>query len=200
MSRPVASRRTDRTLKLQTIICSTRPGRIGPKVANWFHAVAGEHGKFETELVDLADFDLPLLDEPKHPVMQQYEHEHTKKWAASVASADAYAFVTPEYDYFAPAALVNAVQFLAREWHYKPVGIVSYGGISGGLRAAQSEKMLFTTIKMMPVPEGVPVPMAAQHIGDDGVFRPAEVVINGARLMLDELHKWAGALKPLRTA
>ena len=127
------------TLKLQTSICSIRPGRIGPKVGEWFHGVAAGHGGFEAELVDLADFHLPMLDEAKHPRMQQYEHDHTKKWAASVASADAYAFVTPEYDYFPPASLVNAVQFVAREWHYKPAGIVSYGGISGGLRAAQAE-------------------------------------------------------------
>jgi NAD(P)H-dependent FMN reductase len=178
------------TLKLQTIICSIRPGRIGPKVGEWFHGVAAGHGGFEAELVDLADFHLPMLDEAKHPRMQQYEHDHTKKWAASVASADAYAFVTPEYDYFPPASLVNAVQFVAREWHYKPVGIVSYGGISGGLRAAQAEKLLFTAVKMMPMAEGVPIPMVTQHIGEDGVFRPTDVIAGGAKLKLDELHKW----------
>lgn len=188
------------TLKLHTIICSTRPGRIGPKIAGWFHGLAAEHGKFEAELVDLADFDLPVFDEAKHPLMQQYQHEHTKKWAGSVASADAFAFVTPEYDYFPPAALVNAVQFVAREWHYKPAAIVSYGGISGGLRAAQAEKLLFTGVKMMPIPEGVPIPMMTQYVGDDGVFRPTEVIAGGARLALDELYKWAAALKPIRAA
>lgn len=188
------------TLRLNTIICSTRPGRIGPKVGDWFHGFVTEHGKFDAELVDLADFALPIFDEPRHPMLQQYEHQHTKKWAASVASADAFVFVTPEYDYFPPASLVNAVQFVAREWHYKPLGIVSYGGISGGLRAAQAEKLLFTGVKMMPIPEGVPIPMVSQYIGDDGVFRPTEIITSGARLVLDELHKWATALKPVRAA
>lgn len=186
------------TLKLNIIIASTRPGRVGPKVADWFNGFAREHGKFEAALVDLADFNLPVFDEAKHPLLQQYEHEHTKKWAASVASADAFAFVLPEYDYFPPAALVNAVQFVAREWHYKPAAIVSYGGISGGLRSAQAAKLLFTAVKMMPIPEGVPLPMVVQYIGEDDVLRPTDVIAGGAKLALDELHKWASALKPLR--
>ncbi len=186
------------TLKLNTIICSTRPGRRGPKVAEWFHKLAGEHGKFEPVLVDLADFELPVFDEPKHPRLQQYEHEHTRRWSESVASADAFVFVSPEYNYFAPPSLVNAITYLSKEWNYKPAGVVSYGGISGGLRAAQSERLLFTTLKMMPIPEGVPIPLFSQHIGDDGVFSPTEPVVEGAKLMLGELHRWAEALQPMR--
>lgn len=186
------------TLRLNIVICSTRPGRVGPKVANWFHGVAKEHGKFEAVLVDLADFELPVFDEPKHPRLQQYEHDHTKRWAESVASADAFVFVTPEYNYFAPPALVNALNYLLHEWAYKPAGLVSYGGISGGLRAAQSEKLILTTLKIMPIPEGIAVHSVHQHIGDDGVFKPSEAVAKGVAPMLDELHKWAGALKPLR--
>ena len=186
------------TLKLHTIICSTRPGRSGPKVAEWFQSIAAEHGKFESVLVDLADFELPVFDEPKHPRLQQYEHQHTKRWSESVASADAFVFVSPEYNYFAPPSLVNAITYLSKEWHYKPAGVVSYGGISGGLRGAQSERLLFTTVKMMPIPEGVPIPLFSQHIGDDGVFRPTGPVVEGAKLMLGELHRWAEALKPMR--
>ncbi|HET8598477.1 MAG TPA: NAD(P)H-dependent oxidoreductase, partial [Castellaniella sp.] len=122
-------------LKLQVIICSTRPGRVGPAVARWFHGFARNHGQFDVELVDLADFALPLYDEPVHPRMQQYEHDHTKRWSASVAAADAYIFVTPEYNYSAPPTLVNALDFVYKEWNYKPCGFVSYGGVSGGLRA-----------------------------------------------------------------
>ena len=92
--------------------------------------------------MDLAEFDLPLLDEPKHPRLQQYEHEHTKRWSAAIGPADAFLFVTPEYDYFTSAALVNALQFLSVEWHYKAAGIVSYGGVSGGLRATQELRQL----------------------------------------------------------
>jgi len=85
------------TLTLHTIICSTRPGRVGPSVARWFHKLAGRHGKFDAKLVDPADFNLPVYGEPNHPTPQKYEREHTRRWAASVATADAYVFVTPEY-------------------------------------------------------------------------------------------------------
>lgn len=185
-------------LRLNVIICSTRPGRGGPKVAKWFREIAVEHGKFDAVLVDLADFELPVFDEAKHPRLQQYEHAHTKRWSASVAAADAFAFVSPEYNYFAPPALVNAMTYLFNEWAYKPAGLVSYGGVSGGLRAAQAEKLLMTSLKIMPLPEGVPVHMFSQYIGEDGVFRPTEGIANNAKTMLDELHRWAEALKPMR--
>lgn len=185
-------------LKLNTIICSTRPTRQGHILAEWFQSYAETHGGFDSTLVDLADFNLPVFNEPKHPRFGEYEHEHTKRWSASVASADAYVFVTPEYDYFAPPALVNALVYLSKEWAYKPAGLVSYGGISGGLRAAQAGKLLLTGLNMMPIQQGVPVPMFTQFIGDDGVFQPSDQIIAGAKLMLDELLKWAAALKPMR--
>jgi NAD(P)H-dependent FMN reductase len=186
------------TLKLHTIIASTRPNRMGPKVATWFHDHAVAHGKFDASLVDLAEFNLPVFDEPKHPRLGQYEHEHTKRWSASVKAADAIVFVSPEYNYGPPPSLINALTYLASEWNYKPLGIVGYGGISGGLRAAQVTRSIVTTLKMMPIPESVPVPNFAQFIGEDGMFTPNDPMKQGATLMLDELHKWAGALKPLR--
>ena len=125
------------SFKLQTIICSTRPGRVGDKVAAWFHGVASTHQGFEATLVDIGAFALPLYDEPKHPRLQQYAHEHTKRWAASVAEADAYVFVTPEYNFGPPPPFVNALNYLYLEWNYKPCAFVSYGGISGALRAVQ---------------------------------------------------------------
>ncbi len=185
-------------MKLNIIIGSTRPGRIGPKVAHWVETVAREHGGFEPELVDLADFNLPVFDEPRHPRMQDYVHDHTKAWSASVASGDAYVFVTPEYNYFPPSSLINALTFLAREWHYKPAGIVSYGGISGGLRATQELRLLLTTLKMMPLPECVPVPMVMPMLDEDKGLNPTAPIIDGAKLMLDELTKWATALAPMR--
>lgn len=186
--------------KLHVIVGSTRPGRVGPAIARWFEAYAREHGGFEPKVVDIADFKLPLLDEAKHPIMKQYAHGHTKAWSASVAEADAYVFVTPEYDYFPGAAFVNALQFLASEWHYKPAGIVSYGGVSGGLRAAQTEKMLITSLRMMPIPEGVPIPNYGQFLDDTGTFKPNDLVVTSAKTMLDELTKWTDALKPMRAA
>lgn len=186
------------TLKLNVIIGSTRPGRVGPTVAKWVADAARAHGAFEVELVDLADFKLPLLDEATHPVMQQYQHAHTKRWAASVGSADAFIFVTPEYDYFPPAALVNAIQALAKEWHYKTAGVVSYAGISGGLRASQELRTLLSNVNVHALPQAVPVPMFPQFISEDGVFAPNEAMNSGLTTLLGELKKWAVATKSLR--
>ncbi|MDO6962748.1 NADPH-dependent FMN reductase [Rhizobium alvei] len=185
------------TLKLNIIIGSTRPGRVGPKIASWFKDFAASHGKFDVELVDLADFNLPLLDEAAHPRMQKYEHEATKRWSQSVSAADAFIFVTPEYDFFPPASLVNAVQCLLVEWGYKPASVVSYGGVSAGLRATQGLRQLLNNVNMMPIPQTVPLPFFPNFLKEDG-FQPNDQVIEGTTLMLNELHKWAGALKPLR--
>lgn len=185
-------------LKLQVIIASTRPTRKGPAVARWFAEFARGHGGFEAALVDLADFDLPVFDEPEHPAARRYQHEHTKRWSASVASADAYVFVMPEYNYFPPPSLVNALDYLVTEWTYKPAGLVSYGGVSGGLRAAQAVKLLLTTLKVMPIPEGVAIPNFGQHLDQDGVFRPNDLMEKSAATMLGELLRWAEALAPMR--
>lgn len=187
------------TLKLQVITCSTRPGRVGPAVAEWFAGFAREHGKFSIEAVDLADFALPVYDEPRHPVMQQYEHEHTRRWSASVAAADAYVFVTPEYNYCPPPSLINALNYVYKEWNYKPCAFVSYGGVSGGLRAVQTAKLLVTTLKMMPMVEGVMVPMVANQLQDDGRFASNALIDDSAGKMLDELQRWAQALQAMRT-
>ncbi|KFZ30915.1 NADPH-dependent FMN reductase [Pseudidiomarina salinarum] len=186
------------SLKLQTIICSTRPGRIGPSIAQWFNAFASEQGSFDSELVDLADFNLPVYDEPNHPAMQQYAHEHTKAWSASVAQADAYVFVIPEYNFSPPPSLVNALNYLYKEWNYKPCGFVSYGGVSGGLRSAQSAKQLITTLKMMPMVEGVMVQMPWELLDEQKNFVAADVHELSGNAMLEEMAKWAQALKAMR--
>lgn len=187
------------SLKLNVITGTTRPGRVSPTIAAWFTKFAQENSEFEVELVDLADFELPLLDEAKHPRMQEYEHEHTKRWAQSVDSADAYVFVTPEYDYFPPAALVNAIQVLSKEWNYKAAGIVSYGFVSAGVRAAQPIRQLLSNLGAATIPQGVPIPFFPNFIGEEGTFSSNEIMEDGAKLMLDELYKWSNALKPLRT-
>jgi NAD(P)H-dependent FMN reductase len=185
-------------LKLHTIICSTRPGRVGPSIAKWFHDQALGHGKFAAELVDIAAFNLPIYDEFEHPVKQDYQHEHTRKWAASVDAADAYVFVTPEYNFGPPPALLNALNYVYKEWNYKPAALVSYGGVSGGLRAAQMEKLTLTTLKMMPIMEAVMVQFVSQQIDDGGKFQPNEVHRKSSITLLDELHRWATALKTMR--
>lgn len=186
-------------LQLQVIGVSTRPGRIGPAIAQWFYERAQAHGKFATTLIDLADFNLPLYDEPHHPRLRKYTHEHTKRWSESVAAADAYVFVTPEYNYCPPPPFGNALNYLYHEWNYKPCGFVSYGGISGGMRAAQLEKQLVTTLKMMPMVEGVIIPMVTKHLDEHKNFKADEFAESSGPVLLDELFKWAQALKPLRT-
>ncbi|MBS0535968.1 MAG: NAD(P)H-dependent oxidoreductase [Proteobacteria bacterium] len=183
-------------IKLNIIVGSTRPGRIGLPIAKWFNEAVSKDARFEPALVDLAEINLPMFDEPKHPLMQDYQHEHTKKWSKIVAAADAYVFVTPEYDYFAPAPLINALTYLSKEWHYKAAGLVSYGGVSGGLRSAQSIKLMLTGLKMMPLPEGVPMPFAGKQI-ENGVFKSNELIDLSVKNMLDELAKWTGALAAL---
>lgn len=185
-------------MKLHTIICSTRPNRMGPHIARWFDGVAKAHGAFETELVDLADFALPVFDEPRHPRFRNYEHAHTKAWAASVDAADAFVFVTPEYNYMPPPSFVNAVDYLAFEWAHKPAAFVSYGGPSGGLRAVQMEKLMLVGLKVMPIPEGVAIPMFSQQIDAEKGFTANDGQAAAAKAALDELARWAQALKGLR--
>lgn len=186
-------------LKLQIIICSTRPGRVGAAVAQWFNGYAREHSGFDIELIDLAEVNLPLYDEPQHPVKQNYKNEHTKRWSQSVAAADAYVFVAPEYNYSPAPSLINALDYVYNEWNYKPCAFVSYGGISGGLRGAQCARLQTTTLKMMPIPEGVAIPFVAQHIDPDtGTFQAYDAVEHSAKTVLDELGKWARGLKAMR--
>lgn len=184
--------------KLHTIVVSTRPNRQGRAVGEWFHGEAAKHGGFEAELVDLAEIALPLFDESAHPRLRQYEHDHTKRWSASVEEADAFVFVTPEYNYATPPSLVNALDYLVHEWAYKPVGFVSYGGVSGGIRSVQMTKSICTTLKMMPIPEAVVLPFFNQSIKEDGAFQPGELHEKAAVTMLDELLRWTGAMKTLR--
>ena len=121
------------TRKLATIAVSTRPGRVGIHVARWMQGVAEAHGGFDSTLVDLAELALPIYDEPKHPRLRKYQHEHTKRWSAIVDAADAYVLVMPEYNFSVAPALANALDYVFSEWACKPAGFVSYGGVSGGL-------------------------------------------------------------------
>jgi NAD(P)H-dependent FMN reductase len=184
--------------RLNIIIGSTRPGRVGPVIADWFAAFAREHGSFEPVLVDLLDFKLPVYDEPNHPRLRQYTKSHTEAWSRSVDQADAYVFVTPEYNYFPPPALINAIDLVYHEWACKPAGILSYGGASGGMRSAQMLKLMLTSVRVMPLPDSVAIHNFRAAIDGAGAFTPAEAAHGAARTMLDELLRWAEALKSLR--
>ncbi len=184
---------------LQIVTVSTRPSRKGPAVAAWFEQLARADGQFEIEMVDLKEVNLPLLDEPEHPRLRKYQHEHTKDWSARVSRADAFVFVTPEYNFSAPPSLVNALDYLVHEWAYKPVGFVSYGGVSGGLRAVQMIKQVVTALKMMPLPEAVTLPMFSSLLDPvTGGFVPPEIQAKAGKTMLDELLRWTNALSVLR--
>jgi NAD(P)H-dependent FMN reductase len=184
--------------KLMIVIASTRPGRTGLPVALWFRDLAALHGGFDLQIVDLAELNLPFLDEPNHPRLRLYAHQHTKDWSAQVDAADAFVFVTPEYNYGMPAALKNAIDFLHLEWQYKPVGFVSYGGISAGTRSVQQLKQVVTTLKMVPLSEAVSIPFVAQFIGDDGEVHANDSMESAADAMLNELARWTAALQPMR--
>jgi len=185
------------SLKLAVITVSTRPGRVGPAIADWFVSQARAEGSFEVVPVDLAEVALPLLDEPKHPRLKDYQHDHTKRWSAIVEPADAFVFVAPEYNFAPSPVLVNALDYLFQEWAYKPAGFVSYGGVSGGLRAVQVTKQILTTLKVVPLTEQVTLPMVFEHLRD-GKFDAKPIHDDSARVMLNELHRWAEALKPMR--
>ncbi len=190
---------TSQPLILQVIICSTRPGRKGPAIAAWIAEQACAHARFTVEVVDLADFSLPILGEAKHPRFGQYDHEQTKRWSASVARADAFVFVTPEYDFSMPASLLNALQCLYHEWTYKPVAFASYGGESGALRSVQMTKQVVTTFKMVPLVETVAIHEVARHYDEaTGTFTAGDGHAKKATAMLDELHRWAGMLRSMR--
>ncbi|RLV48162.1 NADPH-dependent oxidoreductase [Nocardioides mangrovicus] len=185
-------------MKLLVVIASTRPGRVGKPVADWFAVAAREHGGFEVDLADLGELDLPLLDEPHHPRLQRYEHDHTKAWSARVAAADAVVFVMPEYNHSFNAALKNAIDYLHVEWAYKPIGFVAYGGVAAGQRAVGALKPVLAPLRAVAAADSVMIPWVQSMI-EDGVFRPSDDVAASVDPMLDELAKLAEVYAPLRT-
>jgi NAD(P)H-dependent FMN reductase len=183
---------------LQIIIASTRPGRAGLPIGQWFHERALGHGGFDIDLVDLADLNLPFMDEPSHPRLRRYTHQHTRDWSARVEAADAFVFVTPEYNHGFNAPLKNAIDYLHDEWRHKPVGFVSYGGVAAGTRAVQMLKQVVSALRMVPAVEAVSIPFFTQLIDEEGTLRANEVMEAGATAMLDELGRLEAALRPLR--
>jgi NAD(P)H-dependent FMN reductase len=187
--------------QLGVIIASVREGRGGAGVSEWFVGLARRHGAFDVTVLDLKEIDLPLLDEPAHPRLQKYEREKTKAWSARVKEMDAFVFVTPEYNFGSPPALVNALDHLYVEWNYKAAGFVSYGGVSGGLRSVQMTKQIVTTLKMVPMVEAVSLPFFTKLVDSaTGKFDGGAPNEKAAMAMLDELARWTGALQALRSS
>ncbi|MDQ2737140.1 MAG: NAD(P)H-dependent oxidoreductase [Actinomycetota bacterium] len=185
---------------LKVIIASTRPGRIGLPIGNWAARIAEEHGGFDrVEILDLAAIDLPFMNEPNHPRLRKYVHPHTIAWSGAVDSADAFLIVSPEYNFAMTAPLKNALDYLLAEWAYKPVGLITYGGMSGGIRAANAIRQVVSVLKMIPVTEAVALPMVLPQIVD-GEFVATDADAAAANVMLDEVVKISSALAPLRSS
>jgi NAD(P)H-dependent FMN reductase len=160
-------------IKLMVIVGSVRPGRAGLSVALWVHELTTQLGGFDIDFVDLAELDLPFMNEPKHPKHKEYRHRHTIAWSERVNAADAFLFVTPEYNYSYSPALKNALDYLHHEWSGKPVGLVSYGGLAGGTRGVAALLPVLSALKMAPTGPNVEIPYVSRQI-DDGFFLPTD--------------------------
>src|SRR6266516_173967 len=185
-----------KALRIALILGSTRPGRNGEAVAKWVHEIAKQRTDAEFELVDIKDFNLPLLDEPMPPIMGQYSKPHTKTWAAKIGSFDAYVFVTPEYNHGTSGALKNAIDFLFAEWTNKAAGFVSYGGASGA-RAVEQLRLVLAEVQMATVRSQVLLSMYTD-LESFSVFKPSPTKEQSVNDMLDQLIAWGDALKTLR--
>ncbi len=183
-------------IKIAIILGSTRPGRNGEAVAKWVYDVAQKRSDAAFELVDIKDFNLPLLDEPMPPIMGQYSKAHTKTWSAKIDSFDGYVFVTPEYNHGIPGALKNAIDFLFAEWNNKAAGFVSYGGASGA-RAVEQLRLVLAEVQMATVRLQVLFSMYTDF-ENFSVFKPDSRKETSVNDMLDQLVAWSGALKTLR--
>jgi NAD(P)H-dependent FMN reductase len=183
---------------LQIVVASTRPGRVGRPVADWFETQAKQHAAFQVEVIDLAEVNLPFFDEPRHPRLGDYAHDHTKAWSKTVIRGDAYVFVTPEYNYGFNAVLNNALDYLSSEWAFKPALIVSYGGVSAGTLAAQMLKQVLAALRMI-VAGDVNIPFVSQLQKADGSIDANGILNQSAQTMLDELLRVAERTTSLRT-
>jgi NAD(P)H-dependent FMN reductase len=183
-------------IKVAIIIGSTRPGRKAEAVARWVYEIANKHGGATFELVDIQDFNLPLLDEPIPPSMGQYSRPHTKAWAAKIASFDAYVFVTPEYNHGPSGALKNALDYLYAEWNNKAAGFVSYGS-AGGARAVEQLRLVMGELQVADVRAQVLLSLFTDF-ENFTAFKPAPAHEKSVNTMLDQVIAWGGALKTVR--
>lgn len=184
-------------IKVAIIIGSTRPGRKAEAVARWVHEIGRKRGDAEYEVVDIQDFNLPLLDEPVPPSMGQYSKPHTKAWAAKIASFDAYVFVTPEYNHAPSGALKNAIDYLYAEWNNKAAGFVSYGSASG-VRAVEQLRLIMGELQVADVRAQVMLSLFTDF-ENFTTFKPAAFHEKSVNAMLDQLVAWGAAMKTLRS-
>jgi NAD(P)H-dependent FMN reductase len=183
-------------LNVAIIIGSTRPRRKAEDVARWVYGIAAKRSDASFEVVDIATFRLPLLDEALPPSMGQYAKPHTKAWAAKIATFDAFVFVTPEYNHSTSGALKNAIDYLFREWNDKAAGFVGYGGV-GGTRAVEHLRLIMGEIKVAPVRAQVSLSLFTDF-ENFSKFKPGPYQEAGVTAMLDDLVSWGRALQAMR--
>ena len=185
-------------LKIGIVVGSTRPGRNAEAVAQWVYKTAGKRNDAKFELVDLKDFNLPLLDEPLPASMNQYMNSHTKAWAEKIDSLDAFIFVTPEYNHAPSGALKNAIDFIYSEWNNKAAGFVSYGSV-GGVRAVEHLRLIMGELQVADVRAQVAFSLFTDF-ENYSVFKPAQNHETSLNTMIDQVIAWGGALKALRNS
>ncbi len=183
--------------KIAIILGSTRPGRNGAAVARWVLEHASRRSDAEFELVDLADFQLPHLDEAMPPSFGQYSQPHTRAWADRIAEFDGYVFVTPEYNHSTSGALKNAIDYLYGEWNNKAAGFVSYGS-TGGTRAVEHLRLIMAELQVATVRTQVALGLMTDFV-NYREFAPQPFQQQSLNGMLDQLVAWSSALAPLRT-
>ena len=185
-------------LKIAVVIGSTRPGRNAETVARWVYDLAKKRTDAEFELVDIKDFNLPLLDEPVPPSMGKYSKPHTLAWAKKVALFDGYVFVTPEYNHGTSASLKNAIDYVYGEWNNKAAGFVSFGSV-GGTRAVEQLRQVMGELQIADVRAQVAFSLY-NDFENFSVLKPNQTHVTNLNTMLDQLIAWAGALKTMRAA
>ncbi|WP_295127426.1 NADPH-dependent FMN reductase [uncultured Leifsonia sp.] len=181
--------------RIAIIIGSTRPGRNGESVARWVLEHAEKREGVEYELVDLAEWNLPHLDEPMPAAMGQYANDHTKAWAAKIAEFDGYLFVTPEYNHSTSGALKNAIDFVGSEWYNKAAGFVSYG-VFGGARAVEHLRLVLSQLQVATV--SAFVGLSLQHDFENWSLKPTAAQEAGLTPLFDQLESWSAALATVR--
>jgi NAD(P)H-dependent FMN reductase len=185
-------------LRIGIILGSTRPGRNGEQVAKWVLEQAQQRDGASYELVDLLDFNLPHLDEAIGASQGRYENEHTKTWAAKIASFDGFIFVTPEYNHSTSGALKNAIDYLYAEWNNKAAGFVSYG-VAGGTRAVEHLRLIVGELQIADVRAQLALTFAGDFEGYT-TFTPAPQQAGVLSTVLNQVETWSAALQPVRAA
>lgn len=183
--------------RIAIIIGSTRPGRNGESVARWVLEHAEKRDGVEYELVDLAEWNLPHLDELMPAAAGQYANDHTKAWAAKIAEFDGYLFVTPEYNHSTSGALKNAIDFVGSEWYNKAAGFVSYG-VFGGARAVEHLRLVLSQLQVASV--SAFVGLSLQHDFENWSLKPTAAAEAGLTPLFDQLESWSAALATVRDA